>query len=331
MSTKEAPDPKRHLEIGESPNRALSELAELARQAYEQRRMEDCLDLTREMLLIDPNDGAAWTRRLSIQSEMKQAPERDGLDPSHLPSFDPTSSRKRAIRWLVGASAFVIAGVLVVSLPKFGRKSNPVEAPLMALGASDNSKPIASENAVELRSPDPKPAAIVEKPPLRVSTPQPVPKTTVEPAQAPAPIPASALADQPAVASTGSLAISSPTTVDIYENDAYLGAAPVSLQLSAGTHTLEYRHGSLRKNLTHNINSDRTVKVTITFEVNVQINSKPWAEVFMDGADKKDLGQTPLSGVRVPIGSVLVFQNPQFQAKKYRITGNETGIQNFFP
>jgi hypothetical protein len=65
--------------------------------------------------------------------------------------------------------------------------------------------------------------------------------------------------------------------------------------------------------------------------VSVQINSKPWAEVFLEGTERKDLGQTPLSGVRVPIGGMLSFQNPQFQTKKYRVTGSETGIQIVFP
>jgi hypothetical protein len=51
----------------------------------------------------------------------------------------------------------------------------------------------------------------------------------------------------------------------------------------------------------------------------------------VDGAERKDLGQTPLSGARVPIGSVLIFENPQFQPKRYRVTGNETGIQVVFP
>jgi len=69
----------------------------------------------------------------------------------------------------------------------------------------------------------------------------------------------------------------------------------------------------------------------ITFDVSVRINSKPWAEVFVDGVERKSLGQTPLGSVRVPIGSVLSFENPQFQTKKYRVTGNETAIQIVFP
>jgi hypothetical protein len=145
------------------------------------------------------------------------------------------------------------------------------------------------------------------------------------------PSPAAVLPDAPVVAATGILAVSSPGSVDIYENDAYLGSVPVSLELSAGEHTLEYRHGSLRKTLTHVINRNETVKATVLFDVTVQVNSRPWSEVFLDGVERKDLGQTPLSGVRVPIGGVLIFENPQFQAKRYRITGNETGIQIVFP
>src|SRR5262249_36241136 len=107
--------------------------------------------------------------------------------------------------------------------------------------------------------------------------------------------------DQPVIVANGTLAVSSPTSVDIYKDDAYIGSAPVSLEVSAGRVTLEYRHGNLRKTITHVINSSETTRAMITFDVSVQINSKPWAEVFMDGLERKALGQTPLSGVRVPI------------------------------
>jgi PEGA domain len=125
--------------------------------------------------------------------------------------------------------------------------------------------------------------------------------------------------------------VSSPTSVDIYENGVYLGSAPVSLELAAGLHTLEYRHGNLRKSLTHNINGNETTKASIAFEVSVQVNSRPWARVFLEGANRKELGQTPMGSISVPIGSVLTFENPQFQSKKYRVAGNETAIQIVFP
>jgi hypothetical protein len=135
----------------------------------------------------------------------------------------------------------------------------------------------------------------------------------------------------PINAGRGTLAISSRTSVDIYKDDAYIGSSPVSLELPAGVQTLEYRHGSLRSKVAHVIKNNETTKATVTFDVSVQINSKPWAEVFLDGVERKALGQTPLSGVRVPIGSELIFENPQFQPKKYRVTGDETGIQIAFP
>jgi hypothetical protein len=69
----------------------------------------------------------------------------------------------------------------------------------------------------------------------------------------------------------------------------------------------------------------------ISFEVPVQINAKPWADVFIEGTELKPLGQTPMSNVRVPIGGVLLFQNPKFPTKRYRVTGRDSTIQVVFP
>jgi hypothetical protein len=69
----------------------------------------------------------------------------------------------------------------------------------------------------------------------------------------------------------------------------------------------------------------------IVFEAKVHINAKPWANVFLQGAERRSLGQTPLSDVQVPVGGTLVFENPNFTQKHYRITGKETAIQVVFP
>src|SRR5262245_44688495 len=58
------------VETAESPKANLSSLAELARQAYERRDTTQCLDLTRAMLLIDPDNADAQWMRSSVQSEM---------------------------------------------------------------------------------------------------------------------------------------------------------------------------------------------------------------------------------------------------------------------
>jgi hypothetical protein len=130
---------------------------------------------------------------------------------------------------------------------------------------------------------------------------------------------------------TGTLAVSSPTTVDIYRNDQLIGSAPTTLVLPAGDQTLEYRHQDMRKVLTYVIKANDTTTAMVTFDVTVQINAKPWAQVFIDGSKREPLGQTPLSDVRVPIGTNLVFENPNFPGKTYRITGRETQIRVSFP
>jgi hypothetical protein len=66
-------------------------------------------------------------------------------------------------------------------------------------------------------------------------------------------------------------------------------------------------------------------------KVAVQINAKPWAQVFLDGPVRRSLGQTPLSGVSVPVGAVLLFENPNFPTKSHRIAAADNAIQVEFP
>ena len=113
--------------------------------------------------------------------------------------------------------------------------------------------------------------------------------------------------------------------------DQFLGSAPTTLQLPAGNQRLEYRHKDMKKVVTYIINANETTTAMVTFDIPVQINAKPWAQVFIEGSQRQALGQTPLSDVLVPIGSVLVFENPNFQGKRYRVKGTETTIQVTFP
>ena len=158
---------------------------------------------------------------------------------------------------------------------------------------------------------------------------QPAPKREAAPAQPAVVVKSNA---QPvAPLETGTLAVSSPTTVDIYRGDQLVGSAPTTLILPAGNQTLEYRHQDMRKVMTSIIKANETTTAMVTFDVTVQINAKPWAQVFIDGSQRRPLGQTPLSNVRVPIGSNLIFENPNFPGKSRRITGNETEIRVTFP
>jgi hypothetical protein len=399
MSQKETTNSIGHLDAGGSPQENRLKLAEQARQAYEQKRTKDCLDLTRAILLIDPDNTAAHWMRSSIQSEMHRDLEnasaflrkaqskgaenqsersqttiseesqldwngvgREPLLPRNVPSPAALCRSRPTFRgrWLMCATVLIALGLVVAGLARFRIRPNPVNAsPRISTGSKD-SRPIGEMNAerplpllltaseeVALVS-TPELAPLPTEVPLTVDTSPPLiprPALSAPPAaQHPvtpepslplvpaAPRTAAKLPDQPVIArATGILAVSSPTSIDIYQDGNYIGSAPVSLELPSGVQTLEYRHGSLSKKVTHQINGNETTRAMITFDVNVQINSKPWAEVFLDGVEMKGLGQTPLSGVRVPIGSVLVFENPGFPKKKYRVTGTETGIQAVFP
>ena len=129
----------------------------------------------------------------------------------------------------------------------------------------------------------------------------------------------------------GSLAVNSPIAADIYLADKLLGATPITLQLTPGRYTLEYRHGDLRTVMIHEIKSRETISALVTFDTTVQLNARPWAQVFVEGSARRALGQTPLSSVRVPIGSVLTFENPNFPPKTHRVVETDTAIQVVFP
>jgi hypothetical protein len=164
----------------------------------------------------------------------------------------------------------------------------------------------------------PKPAPL---PAPAATTATTAPLNAVEPAKPP----------EPVAPPTGTLAVSSLVAADIYQNNKYLGSTPTTLQLPLGRQTLEYRHGDLRTTLTHNIKAKEATTALVTFETVVQINARPWAQVFVEGTTRRPLGQTPLSDIRVPIGSVLTFENPNFSAKTHRVSGNQPAIQVVFP
>lgn len=131
-------------------------------------------------------------------------------------------------------------------------------------------------------------------------------------------------------AKPGILALSSPITADVYEGDKLLGATPVRLELPPGSHTLEFRHEGLKKTVTYNIVSGVNSTARVAFEITVQINAYPYAEVFIEG-DPMSLGETPLNRVSVPVGSTLIFRHPKYPEKKYRVGSTDTPISIHFP
>ena len=373
----------------ESPNLSLSQLIELARQAYDQKRTKNCLDLVKAILRIDSENAEAQLMRSSIRMEMhldlenarallrdahlKESPQRyseagntvlrkilsmdpdseeaktllSEAQPSVPEPLPPLVVRQVPINQLPGRSfrlqvtterrpwiprALVIISITLVAAGLLILRSKPNRAEATRTFAGSQQTPKLNENKVE-RVADDQSGASTRLGSLLVSIAAAVAAETPAPAQVPAaPSPdLIPLAAPVVLAASGNLAVSSPTSVDIYRGDQYIGSSPVTLDMSPGTYTFEYRHEELRKTVTHVIKSNETTTAMINFDVSVQLNAKPWADVFLDGTERRPLGQTPMSDVRVPIGGVLVFENPKFQAKRYRVTGREKTIQIVFP
>ena len=243
----------------------------------------------------------------------------DKVNDSHQPGSGDVRVEAGIVKAaVVGEVAGVVADVIagVVGFRAMSTKSQGHPAPKTAAAASVAVPVPVSVNTAERRPPE-LPEALQQ----RLQT-----GATITAAAATPPEPVVAKPAAPVVRS-GTLAVSSPTTVDIYIGDQLAGSAPTTIELPAGTQTVQYRHGDLRKVVTHVIKPGETTAAMINFDIPVQINAKPWAQVSIDGSQRQTLGQTPLSEIKVPIGSVLLFENPNFPSKTYRVTGRESEIR----
>jgi hypothetical protein len=129
----------------------------------------------------------------------------------------------------------------------------------------------------------------------------------------------------------GLLAITSSLPAQIYVDGRLLGTTPATLEFPEGNQTLEYRYENLSKKMTHTVKSGETTPVNVVIDTALQINAQPWAEVFIQDGKNTLLGQTPLSGVRVPVGSTLIFRNPKFSDKLYRVSAKDATVSVNFP
>jgi hypothetical protein len=83
--------------------------------------------------------------------------------------------------------------------------------------------------------------------------------------------------------------------------------------------------------MTHVVKANEVTTALVTFNVQVQLNARPWANVSIDGSPRIPMGQTPLSDVSLPIGTVLVFENSNFPSKSHKVDINDKTIQIAFP
>jgi len=222
----------------------------------------------------------------------------------------------------------LITGLLVMR--QFRRnKPDALAAPAErteSVGRSD----IRPNTASTQYPPAPPPGQVTQPPKPPVATQTPV-AVAAAPVSSPTTSAGTPTAAGNAASEMGRLAVSSAIPAEIYLGNKNLGSTPTTVQLPAGRQTLEYRHGDLRTVVNHTIKPNETISAAITFQVTVQINAKPWAQVFLEGTPRRPLGQTPLSGITVPVSSVLVFENPNFPSKTYRVAEKDTAVQVNFP
>jgi hypothetical protein len=354
-------------------------MAYLARQAFQEKRRRQCLEITDAILKIEPEHTEARTIQTSVRSELDRdfanaksilkdamaqndralyeqaavalrrivAADPDNLEAQNLlletvaasfyPSAPAAAPKHKIRRWSILIAAVALAALVAMLAvrnaigsrvpapgpgPRVLASSEPPNDPASA--APLISGEISAVSAVSLQPEQSGPIAAI--PPTESS--DRTSRTSGQPTGRASTPPSAADAVSPA---TGSLAISSAVPVEIYRGEEYLGSTPATLQLPAGPQTLEYRYQGLRQTLTHVIRSQVTTTAAVSFPIRIQINARPWAQVFVDGVQLTPIGQTPLGDVSVPIGSVLVFQNPGFPEKRYRVTAKDAAIQVTFP
>ena len=116
----------------------------------------------------------------------------------------------------------------------------------------------------------------------------------------------------------GSVAVSAPLPLQVLLRGRVVATTEAeSFMLPVGTHELEFVNEafgySARRAVT--VQAGKTAPLRLEMPMGtVNINAMPWAEVWLDG---KDLGETPLGNVQIPIGSrELVFRHPDLGERR---------------
>ena len=116
----------------------------------------------------------------------------------------------------------------------------------------------------------------------------------------------------------GSVAVSAPLPLQVLLRGRVVATTEAeSFMLPVGTQELEFVNQSVgyRVRKTVTIQAGKTANLRLEAPMGtVNINAVPWAEVWLDG---KDLGETPLGNVQIPIGSrELVFRHPDLGERR---------------
>jgi serine/threonine-protein kinase len=119
----------------------------------------------------------------------------------------------------------------------------------------------------------------------------------------------------------GWVSVSSPFVVQVFEDGRDIGSSDGDrLPLAAGTHTLTLVNRSLEVSEERTITVVAKREVALTIEASrgtLNLNARPWAEVWLDG---KRVGDTPLGNLSVAIGEhELLFRHPTLGDQRRRV------------
>jgi hypothetical protein len=129
----------------------------------------------------------------------------------------------------------------------------------------------------------------------------------------------------------GWIAVKAPFDVDVLENAEVIGTGDIAkIMLTTGRHdivlvnrALDYREA---RKIDVAAGSTTAVRVDAPAAI-VSANARPWADVAIDG---KNVGQTPISNLQVPIGThEVVFRHPRLGERRQTVTVTMNGPNRF--
>lgn len=251
--------------------------------------------------------------------EWKPVDDRASWEPAILPP-QPVSM----FRWVALALGILVLvqGAIIFRLATRSTAA-PVSRPVAASSA-------AARESVPAQQAADREAATATAAGIEASTAAQVPPAAAPAAAAPAApaiaiTPSAAVArtptpEPPARGRTGSVRVVSPISLQVLSGDQPIGSTSSPIRLAAGSYDLTLVNDALnfRTQQTVRIAVDRTVSISVAPPPGaISVNASPWAQVWIDG---KQIGETPLANISVPIGEHdVVFRHPQFGERRQKI------------
>jgi len=125
-----------------------------------------------------------------------------------------------------------------------------------------------------------------------------------------------------AASSGGWISVSTPKTVQLFEDGRLLGSSDTErLMVPAGTHELDIVNDALGYRSTRSVQVSAGKVSTITIEFpkgTIALNAVPWADVWIDG---EKVGETPIGNLPVTIGThEIIFRHPDLGEQRQLAT-----------